>query len=157
MADHGGWGTMRELIGILITYNGGAIYHRSKKLSTTTANTTEGESIATSRAGEIVEVARNALEAAGELQNHPTFVGTDNKPNMLIASMQGNASRVRHALRRWAVFQQRVQDGTCAIGHIPDSQMMADFLTKWVDKTKMATSVAYATNSRNRVASSSTA
>ena len=89
---------MRELIGILITYNGGAIYHRSKKLSTTTANTTEGESIATSRAGEIVEVARNALEAAGELQNHPTFVGTDNKPNMLIASMQGNASRVRHAL-----------------------------------------------------------
>ena len=35
--------------------------------------------------------------------------------------------------------------------------MMADFLTKWVDKTKMATSVAYATNSRNRVTPSSTA
>ena len=32
--------------------------------------------------------------------------------------------------------------------HIPDANMPADFLTKWIPAAKFATSIAYVTNSR---------
>ena len=32
--------------------------------------------------------------------------------------------------------------------HIPDEQMPADFLTKWIGQKKLDKSIAYATNSR---------
>ena len=37
-----------------------------------------------------------------------------------------------HALRRYAVLQERVKAGEVIVKHIPDPQNAADFLTKWV-------------------------
>ena len=74
-----------------------------------------------------------------------TFVGTDNKANALIASGKGMPSRLRHCLRRYNAFLQRVHRGECEIGHVPDPENPADFMTKFVPKDKYRASVRYAT------------
>ena len=79
----------------------------------------------------------------------PIFIGTDNKANQLVAIDSGKAARMRHCLRRYGVLQQRVARGHVIVGHVPDPQNPADYLTKFVGKAKVELSNEYATNSRN--------
>ena len=81
----------------------------------------------------------------------PTFLGTDNRANLLVANETGSVSRARHALRRYAVLQERVRGGLVTLGHVPDADNPSDFLTKFVSAKKLEASVAYLTNSANRV------
>ena len=46
---------------------------------------------------------------------------------------------------------QRVRQGRVKIAYVPDPQNPADYLTKFLDKEKVRSSNAYATNSRNAV------
>ena len=87
----------------------------------------------------------------GILPQGPTFIGTDNLSNALVASDQGTASRSRHFLRRYYAFLQRVKAGEVAIGHVPDADNPADFLTKWLPAPKFNRSIEYVTNQRNFV------
>ena len=52
----------------------------------------------------------------------------------------------------WSILQ-RVTAGEVAVGHVRDSENPADFLTKWIGKAKLATSIEYLTNQNrwNRV------
>ena len=61
------------------------------------------------------------------------------------------AARAKHFLRRYTVLQQRIRGQQCQVFNIDDPNMPADFLTKWLPQAKLRDSVAYATNSRNRV------
>ena len=81
----------------------------------------------------------------------PTFIGSDNKANVLIASGQAIPARSRHCLRRYLTFLQRVHAGDVTIGHVADPENPADFMTKWVPAKKAETSIDYATNRRNAV------
>ena len=72
---------------------------------------------------------------------------------MLVGSSEGSATRSRHFLRRYIVFKQRIAAGSVILGHVPDEQMPADFLTKWINARKLARSLAYATNSNSAVGS----
>ena len=47
-------------------------------------------------------------------------VTVTNKANALVASGVGNASRMRHCLRRYNVMMQRVQRKQVQIGFVPD-------------------------------------
>ena len=67
-------------------------------------------------------------------------MGTDNKANQLLSSGEGAPSRMRHCIRRFKVFAQRVAAGECILRHVPDAGNAADFLTKFVDKAKMKAS-----------------
>ena len=79
----------------------------------------------------------------------PTFLGTDNKANLLVAIDAGSAARSKHFLRTYYSLRQRSTRGEIELlGHIVDEQNPADFLTKWVGKQKLDASVDYATNSR---------
>ena len=49
------------------------------------------------------------------------------------------------------MLQQRIRSQQCQVFKIDDPNMPADFLTKWLPQAKLRDSVAYATNSRNRV------
>ena len=55
-----------------------------------------------------------------------------------------------HFLRRYFALKQRIADGDVTLRHIPDAQMPADFLTKWIGEAKFKDSIAYATNLRAR-------
>ena len=70
---------------------------------------------------------------------------------MQVARDATSAARAHHFLRRYTVLQQRMQTGEVSVFKIDDPNMPADFLTKWLPAAKLRDSVAYATNSRNRV------
>ena len=55
-------------------------------------------------------------------------------------------------MRRYYSFLQRKARGEVEIGHVPDPENPSDFLTKWVGQVKFERSLAFATNSANRVA-----
>ena len=53
-----------------------------------------------------------------------------------------------HFLRWYHALLERVRAGEVVLKHCPDEQMPADFLTKWIPRVKLATSVLYATGAR---------
>ena len=57
----------------------------------------------------------------------PTFVGSDNKANALIAS-----GRAPAPLPAMSLILQRVDAGECEIGHVRDAENPSDFMTKFV-------------------------
>ena len=75
---------------------------------------------------------------------------TDNKANLQVAKDMSSATRSRHFLRRYWALQQRMQHGEVRLVKVPDPDMPADFLTKWIPSAKLARSVEYATNARAR-------
>ena len=58
---------------------------------------------------------------------------------------------MRHCMRRYATFLQRIDRREVDLGYVPDVQNPADFLTKFVDKKKFDSSIEYATNGKNAV------
>jgi hypothetical protein len=68
-----------------------------------------------------------------------------------VASGQSVPGRSKHCVRRYLAFLQRVRSGVVVLYHVRDEDNPADFLTKWVQRGKLEMSLAYATNSRNRV------
>ena len=64
---------------------------------------------------------------------------------------EASAVRVKHALRWYAILQQRVRCREIRLAYIPDEWNYVDFLTKWIDASKVAFSVAYLTNAAARL------
>ena len=131
---------------LLVTYYGAAVFHQTKRIAAICDCSQKAEAIATTKAGEVACTAREVLRALGSAPRGPTFVGTDNKANMLVARSSGSAARSKHFLRQYTSLRQRQADGEIEIGHIPDEQMPADFLTKWTSKEKLKRSLTRATN-----------
>ena len=65
------------------------------------------EQQATSRCIETVQYVRTAYRALGANFTAPTFCGTDNKANLLVATHSGSAARSRHFLNRYMGIQAR--------------------------------------------------
>jgi hypothetical protein len=101
------WGD-RNLIGIVLTYGGGAVLHQCKKTGLLVDCTMEAEAIATGKAAEVVTFAREVGRAIGAPCDGPTLIGTDNLANLSISSGKGTPSRSKHFLRRYHVLVQRV-------------------------------------------------
>ena len=84
----------------------------------------------------------------GSPPDGPTFLGSDNFANALVASTWGSATKSKHFIRRYWLVVQRVKSGDLIVGHVPDTENAADFLTKWVGKEKLAKSLRYLTNEK---------
>ena len=140
-----------SLIGILITKAGAVVHHQVKKINAIVDNSTHTEAFASSRAGELIVPVRAIDKALDSYTDAPTFLGTDNKANALLASGQGTATRMQHAARRYHSLLQRVKAGEVHIGWVADEQNPSDFLTKFVKHDKYDRSIEYTKNRRNRV------
>ena len=105
------------------------------------------EQMATGKAGEALEFAREIEIGLGVPPTGPTIVLTDNKANAIVGSGQGTA-RARHAIRRYVTFLQRVQSNMVKLLYVPDDDNPADFLTKPVPREKLERSVAWVTGAR---------
>ena len=144
------WGD-RNIYGLILTFAGAAILHQVKKISLVVDSTMESEAIGSSKAGEAVAYAREILRALGVPPLGPTRIGTDNKANYTVATGVGCPTRSKHFLRRYHVLRQRIASEDVRLEHVPDAQMPADFLTKWIPKPKLERSLRYATGSHNAV------
>ena len=110
----------------------------------------ETEAIASSKGGEAISHAREILRAFGTPPAGPT--STDNLANHKVGSGIGAPTRSRHFLRRYHALKQRIRDGECVLTHVPDPQMPADFLTKWIPSAKLEASLRFACNSHRTAA-----
>ena len=136
------WGD-RNLIGLLVMMNGGAIICDTKKAALADCSA-EVEGVATSKLSEYVEHVNEVRRGMGILPAEPVIIGTDNLSTMRVANNIKSATRLKHALRRFGVLQQRVAAGSVKLEHVPDKDNMADFLTKWTPRAKYERSVRYA-------------
>ena len=141
------WGAL-NVYGLLLTFGGGVVYHVTKKIALIVDSSMETEAIASAKAGEQVAVARDILRAFGVLPERPTLIGTDNLANFKVATGIGCPSRSRHFLRRYFVLKRRIASGEVTMMHVPDVEMPADCLTKWLPSEKLRRSVDYMTNRR---------
>ena len=147
------WGD-RNIYGLILTYAGAAVLHQVKKISLVVDSTMESEAIGSSKAGEAVAYAREILRAMGVPPLGPTRIGTDNKANYTVGTGVGCPTRSKHFLRRYHVLRQRIASEEVRLEHVPDEQMPADFLTKWIPKPKLERSLRYATGSHGLLARS---
>ena len=122
--------------------NGGAIITDTKKIGPADSSA-EVEGTASSKCAEYLEHLHDIMRGMGVASEKPTVVGTDNVSSMRVANNIKSATRLKHALRRYAVLQQRVAAGQVRIEHIKDADNMSDFLTKWTPRAKYERSVRY--------------
>ena len=145
----------RSVYAAAVTFNGGVVLHMVKKLSTVSVindeSSCENESIATSRCSQFAVYARAVATAFGMPQTAPTIIGTDNSANLTLSNGTATPGRAKHALRRWAAIRSRVASGVCRIVKVDTDSMPVDFMTKHKGRKLIDASVAYLTNSRNRV------
>ena len=86
--------------------------------------------------------------ALGVPPNGPTLLLTDSRSNNLVANNAGSSARSRHYLRMYRRLQQRIASDDIVVKYVPDRDMPADVLTKYVDKGKFERCVAYLTGMR---------
>jgi hypothetical protein len=139
----------RSVFTLLVTRYGASIGHVLKGIHMHIASSTEAEAFATGKGGELIDQAHAIERAFGIKSAEPTFVGTDNKANALVGSGKATPSRLRHCLRRYRTFTERVQRKEVSLGFVPDPENPSDFMTKWVSKDKLKKSLEYAMNLRN--------
>ena len=96
----------------------------------------------------MVTYAREILRALGIAADGPTLITTDNLANQKVGSGLGCPTRSKHFLRRYHALKQRIQGGDVTLRFIPDADMPADFLTKWIPASKVERSIRYAVNAR---------
>jgi len=138
------WGD-DPLYALIVTAFGASIYHSMKCMHMLVDSSTESEAVATGKIGEVIAYAREVWRGLGIPLDGPVLVGTDNRANMLLSSGEGAPSRMRHAIRRFKVFVQRVERGETALRHVPDPGNASDYMTKFVDKKKYKLSHRWAT------------
>jgi hypothetical protein len=144
------WGD-RNVYALILTFAGAAVLHQTKKIALIVDSSMESEAVASGKAGEVVSYAREILRALGVMPSGPTLISTDNLANQKVGSGVGCPTRSRHFLRRYWALKQRIRSGEVQLRHVPDASMPADFLTKWIPKPKLESSILYATNAHSRV------
>ena len=137
----------RNVYGLLLTFAGGTILHQTKKISLIIDSSMETEAVASGKGAECIVHAREILHAFGTPAESPTPISTDNLANHKVGSGIGGPTRSKHFLRRYHSLKQRIRDGDAVLVHVPDPQMPADFLTKWIPSAKLEASLRYACNS----------
>ena len=141
---------MRQVKGSPPHLGGGTIYHVTKKIPLIVDSSMETEALVSAKAGEQIAPAREILRSLGVPPLRPTLIGTDNLANYKVATGVGCPSRSRHFLRRYFVLKHRIASGEVTMVDVPDVQMPADCLTKWlgIPSDKVRRSVDYMTNRR---------
>ena len=104
----------------------------------------QGEQIATLKGSEIALRGNIALAGLGISVPEPTTVLTDSLSNRTVAENVGSANHCRHFLTRYDILKERIAAGELRVVHVPDPENPSDYLSKFVDTTKMTTSAAYA-------------
>jgi hypothetical protein len=135
----------------VVTYNGGAVAHGTKKIAGLVPNTCLLESKGSTFCSEYVELARYALVVLGSPCDGPTVLGTDNSANLSIALGTATPARAKPDLIAWASIKDRIDRKILTMGKVDTDVMCVDFMTKWIKHDKMEEQLAYLTNSRHAV------
>ncbi len=126
---------MRSLSGICIFVKGvGLIYAQSVLQKTIARNTGEAEYRAIGATAQHVIALRNQLAAMDLLEDGPTVIHEDNQAAIAMTKNVMSNANTRHIKLDHHYIRELVKDGEIALRYCATSDMVADILTKALDR-----------------------
>ncbi|EGD72511.1 hypothetical protein PTSG_11605 [Salpingoeca rosetta] len=126
--------TGRSTTGFTCYINGCLVSWSSRLQPTVALSTAEAEYMAISAAAQDVVFLRQLLMDLGEPEAGATKMLTDNQAAIAIGNDHVTKPRTKHIRIRHHFVRELIADGTIVLQHCPGTQMVADALTKALDK-----------------------
>jgi hypothetical protein len=101
---------------------------------TISQSTAEAEYKTIGRGGKIAATVRQFLAELGFTQNKPTIIFNDNQAAIAIAKKPYCTSATRHMKIKYHYIRELIKDGSVKIEYIPTGEMIADIMTKALDR-----------------------
>ena len=123
-------------VSLHLGFPGGSVQTVSKKTKLVALSSTEAEYIGLCEAAKIVAWARQFLEEVGYPQQGPTILYEDNKSAINMVNNGNDHGRTKHIDIRYHYIRDLVEEGKVVVEYLPTDIMVADTLTKALDKNK---------------------
>ncbi len=127
--------TRRSTTGLCFLMNGGAVSWSSKRQSTVSTSTAEAEYTALFSGAQEVRFLSQLLTDIG-LPTKTVTMHCDNEPAIHISGNPVTSSHSKHFDVRLHYTREQVQAGTIKVKHIETGNMVADMMTKSLDRIK---------------------
>ncbi len=118
---------------------GAPVSWTSKRQSITAQSTTESEYIALNEAGKQAVWLRHLLYSLRKPQvykQEPTVIYGDNRGSIDLSANPIFHSRTKHIQVRYHAIREYIENGEIRVEFIPTDRMLADGLTKGLDRVK---------------------
>ncbi len=126
--------TRRSTSGYIFLFGGAAISWSSKRQVTVALSSTEAEYIAVCSAVQEAVYLRTLLKDFGYEQKEPTIIHQDNQGSIAISKNAVVSRRTKHIDIKYHYVREMVETGEVTMDYIPTEKMLADCLTKAVNK-----------------------
>ena len=126
----------RSVTGWLVSLNGTPVMWNTKKHPIVTTSSTEAEYVGYTIIAKSVAWIRNVLDFMGFTQREPTIVWVDNQGAIKIAENPKQHGRTKHIDVRYHYIREKILDKTITLAYLSTDQMIADMLTKALDRVK---------------------
>jgi hypothetical protein len=133
-ADWGGGLDRRSMTGYAFILAGGAISWQSKKQRTVALSTVEAEYMATTQAVKEALWWRSFLAGVGHDMSRPVLLLSDNQGSIALAHNPEHHARTKHIDIQHHFIRQHVAEKTIALTFVGTEDMVADVLTKALDR-----------------------
>jgi hypothetical protein len=133
--------TAKSTSGYVITFAGAAISWQSKRQSVVAKSATEAEYISSSICGSEIIYLRQLFADMGFPQQIPTILYQDNRGAIRIQRDPISSKNTRHINVHFHFIRDHIKHNHIQTVYLPTSEMIADCLTKPVDKQILARSL----------------
>jgi hypothetical protein len=114
--------------------SGGSVQTISKRTKLVALSSTEAEYIGLCEAAKVIAWARQFLEELGFRQDEPTVIYEDNQSAIAMVNNGNDHGRTKHIDIRYHYIRDLVKDGQISVKYLPTDDMVADTLTKALEK-----------------------
>jgi hypothetical protein len=125
------------LTGFVFTLSGGAVTWKSRRQPTVALSSTEAEYMAACEAATEAIWLRGLLSELGASQEEPTTIYEDNNGAIKISKNDCSHSRTKHIAVRLHFVRERVKTGEIDLVKLSTNEMVADMLTKPLNRNKV--------------------
>ena len=137
-ADHGGNpDNGRSTGGYVVKIGNGAVSWSSKLQSLVALSTTEAEHISAVEAGKEILWLRQFMGELGYQISGPSLLRMDNQSAIAVSKNPEHHGKMKHLSLRLFWLRDAVQDGLIAPSFVSTQDMVADILTKALDRLKV--------------------
>jgi len=129
--------TRRSTTGYVFMLNSSLISWKSQRQHTVATSSTEAEYMALYSAVQESIWLRRILKELKQLKDLPTMIYQDNQGTIALAKNPIFHSRSKHIDIKFHFTRDKIQDGTIQVEYKSTQEMVADALTKSVNKVKL--------------------
>jgi hypothetical protein len=126
----------RSISGYCFTLGVGAVSWKSKKQTSVALSSTEAEYMALTQAAKEAIWIKSLLKELQRFLGEAVLIHVDNQSCIALAKNPEFHARTKHIDIQHHFIREKVEDGTIKLEYCPTKQMVADVLTKAVNKDK---------------------